>query len=541
MSSDTRIIIHQLSYLLSSGKSIFSSLDLVINKRKVGLIGENGIGKSTLLKIIAGELKPLIGTVETQGKVAYLSQCFQEDSKITVATFLGVQAKLHALEQILQGDLDESNFTILNDDWSIKDRIKMHLAEFNLASLELQREIKTLSGGEMTRLRLVKIFSDDAQILLLDEPTNNLDRETRYLLYHALAKSETLQLIVSHDRTLLSNVDEIIELTSLGVFRYGGNYQHYLEQKTIETSAKIKQLEDAKKHLHLSEQSIQSSYEKHEQRRAKGKKLRKLGKVDKLAANSAKGRSERSQRRLVIKKDQMLEEARQQVELAKKKVEIGEEIKVDLANTSVPYGKIVLKLNEVNFAYSGRSLFENFNLILQGPERIGLRGENGSGKTTLIKLILGQLKAQSGTIYCGVKHISYLDQQANLLLPELTLLDNFLRINPAATEQDAYYALAQFLFKHTQVLKKIENLSGGEKIRAALACILMSTTPPQLLILDEPTNHLDLKSIISLESILNCYQGALIVISHDDSFMVNIKIEKIFESAGYFLINKSVG
>jgi ATPase subunit of ABC transporter with duplicated ATPase domains len=528
MSFNSQIVIHQLSFILPNGNPIFNSLDLAINEGKVGLIGKNGIGKSTLLKLIAGELTPTTGSIEIAGKIAYLPQNYEFAPNATVADVLDIKNKLDALDRILQGSSREQDSIILNDDWAIKERAQKHLAEFNLADIELSRPIKNLSGGEITRLRLAKLFISDAAILLLDEPTNNLDATTRQLLYQALEKSKALQLIVSHDRTLLSMMNEIIELTSLGFFRYGGNYQAYLEQKAIASAAKQQQLDDAKKFLGKTDQSIQASREKHEQRRSKGIKLRKTGKIDKLSANTAKGRSERSQSRLVTQKDHMLKKAETQWQEAKEKVEISEEIKINLPKTYVPQGKTLLKIEELTFSYSNqeKTLIANFDLTIQGPERIALSGNNGSGKTTLVKLILDELTPQLGTVQRGTQHISYLDQQTSLLKSKLTLLENFLRINPDMTEREAYHCLAQFLFRNTQALKKVENLNGGERLRAALTCILLSAYPPQLLILDEPTNHLDLKSIASLESALNCYQGAMIVISHDQTFLKNINIQR---------------
>lgn len=529
----SRIIFHQLSYHLPNGNILFNSLDFAFHLGKIGLIGKNGIGKSTLLKLIAGELLPNQGSIEIIGKVSYLPQNFDFDSNAIVADILGIKNKLQALERILQGSEDAQDFIILNDDWTIKDRSHNYLSTFNLAHINLFRPVTTLSGGEKTRLLLAKLFIQESDILLLDEPTNNLDTSTRKLLYQALKTSNALQLIVSHDRDLLLNMDEIIELTSIGIFRYGGNYEHYQEQKFFEESAKQQQLDDAKKSLMKTKQSIQGSHEKHEQRQAKGIAMRKAGKIDKLSANAAKGRSERSQKRLAIQKEQMLEAAYHQWQTAKEQIEISEEIKINLPKTYIPAGKFILKMENLTFDYFDglkKPLINNFNLTIHGPKKIALIGNNGSGKTTLVKLILGKLKSINGKIQIGAERVSYLDQNMTILLPQLTLLENFLRLNLDMNEQEAHHCLAQFLFKNTQALKRVENLSGGEKLRAALACILMSAHPPQLLILDEPTNHLDLKSIASLESALSCYQGALIVISHDQTFLKNIGIQQFIKA-----------
>ncbi|MBX3710137.1 MAG: ABC-F family ATP-binding cassette domain-containing protein [Gammaproteobacteria bacterium] len=192
-------------------------------------------------------------------------------------------------------------------------------------------------------------------------------------------------------------------------------------------------------------------------------------------------------------------------------------------------GKVILEIEHLIFSYpeSNDLFIKNFSLTIKEPERIALCGTNGSGKTTLIKLILNELQPSYGEIFLGTERISYLDQNTMQLNPEVSILDNFLRLNSDTKENEAYQALAQFLFKNTSALKLVKHLSGGEKLRALLACTLKSSNPPQLLILDEPTNHLDLNSMKSIESALKNYQGAMIVISHDQSFLESIGIERI--------------
>lgn len=171
-------------------------------------------------------------------------------------------------------------------------------------------------------------------------------------------------------------------------------------------------------------------------------------------------------------------------------------------------------------------LIDKFDLTIQGPERVALLGANGSGKTTLIKLILGELQPLNGNINVGVQQVNYLDQDTYQLYPDRTVLENFMLFNPEINDSNTRLYLAQFLFKNKDVLKAVRLLSGGEKLRALLACILMSKQPPQLLILDEPTNHMDLASIAAIESCLLNYKGALIVISHDEYFLKHIGITK---------------
>jgi ATPase subunit of ABC transporter with duplicated ATPase domains len=222
-----------------------------------------------------------------------------------------------------------------------------------------------------------------------------------------------------------------------------------------------------------------------------------------------------------------IQQINEKLQAAKSQIEIKEAIHADLSATKVPLSKNVLLINDLTFAYPNQPpLFSDFNLSITGPERIAILGKNGCGKSTLIQLINGQIQAQKGTILCGITFIRTLNQTCHFLIPEISLVENFQFFNPTATEQDAYAALASFQFRNSAALKKVSGLSGGERIRAGLAISLLSKTPPQLIILDEPTNHLDLRSIQAIESALSEYQGAMIVISHDEAFLKNINISR---------------
>lgn len=525
--SSPLILINQLNYA-TSNLSILTDLSLTFASEKTGLIGRNGIGKSTLLKLIMGELCPKSGSIQVAGKLAYCPQQTIENDAATVADLLGIREKLVALERIRLGSTNELDFQIIGEDWLIKEDTSLRLTQFGLAELELDQPLKTLSGGEKTRLYLAKAFIANPDFILLDEPTNNLDKAARHLLYNAIANWSKGVLVVSHDRTLLNLMDQIIELTPKGIHTFGGNYDHYHAQKTLLKEANERALTDAKKTLQRTKASIQTSRERLSQRQSYGRNLLHSGRVDKMTADTQKWRSEKTQSRLVTQSGLLLKNAEQELKAAQAKMEPAAEIKVALPKTHVANGKVILEITNLTFSYQGHAspLIESFNWQLQGPERIALLGENGSGKTTLIKLILGELKPLRGHIYIGAKRISYLDQNTNSLEPEQSILNNFLRINPDAKPIEAHAALAQFLFRNVAAERLVKNLSGGEKLRAELACALMSTQPPELLILDEPTNHLDLESIASIESALRLYQGALIVISHDQRFLDNVLVSK---------------
>ena len=522
------ILIHQLSYAVTNEKTLFNQLTLSLNTEKTGLIGKNGTGKSTLLKLIIGELKPDQGSIQVNGTISYCPQQHNISADISIADLLDVRTKLDALTRIQQGSIDENDFQLVGDDWMVEDYTRQQLRDFGLDYLALDTSLKNLSGGELTRLLLAKAFHANPDFIILDEPTNNLDKTARQFLYEKIIRWEKGLLIVSHDRALLNLMDQLIELTASNVRCYGGNYDHYDEQKTTMNEAAKRELLDAKKSLNQTKHSIQGSREKREQKQSRGKKLFRTGKIDKLTANAKRGRSEKTQSRLVTQGDMLLKNAERQLDTAKSKIEVSEKIEVALEHSAVPNGKVVLDIKDLCFKYNQHDalLIDHFHLQLLGPERIALIGDNGSGKSTLIKLILSELQPIQGTIHLGIQHISYLDQHAHSLNPELSILENFMQLNPDVKEQEAHHALAQFLFRNAAALKSVKSLSGGEKLRAELACALMSKQPPQLLILDEPTNHLDLDSIKSIESALKHYQGAMIVISHDQAFLTNIGIEK---------------
>lgn len=524
--SNTYILIHHLHYTVND-KPLFTDLSFALGNEKTGLIGRNGVGKSSLLKIIMGEISPQAGTLQINKPLGYCPQQIQMTPDQTVADFLAIRDRLDALFRIQAGSIDEQDFQLVADDWLIEERTGQQLAEVGLAHLPFNQAIQNLSGGEKTRLQLAKVFLANPNFIILDEPTNNLDQEARQFLYTLIARWNKGLLIVSHDRSLLNLMDQIVELTSLGVNVYGGNYDDYHEQKSVQQEAAQQSLLDAKKTLSTVKQSTQSSREIREKKQSRGRKQFLTGKVDKLTARSRQGRSEKTQKRLVTQADSLIKNATQQLETAKNKIEMTREIHIDLAKTNVPNGKIILDIENLSFAYEDKPfLIQHFNLQIRGPERIAIMGNNGSGKTTLLKLILNKLTPQQGKILLGTERICYLDQNANSLNGELSVLDNFMQLNADAKITEAHHALAQFLFRNTTALKQVKHLSGGEKLRAELACKLMSTQPPQLLILDEPTNHLDLESIESIESALNHYQGALIIISHDEQFIHNIHIDR---------------
>lgn len=519
------LVCEQIAYSFDN-KKIFSNISFSIGNEKIGLVGCNGVGKTTLIRLLVGELQPQSGTIFTNGTIGYLPQQFYVNQDDSVAKVLGVEQKYAALERINAGVGTADDFEIVGDDWEFHKRMLILLGQLNLEHLDVTRTIKTLSGGETTRVLFARLLVNNPDLLILDEPTNNLDNESRLALYDAINSFKGGVLVVSHDRKLLSFMDQIIELTSLGTKTYGGNYEAYAEQKRIEHDALEQRIDDAQKILKKTKKVIQQSKEKYAQRAAKGRADQRKGGQPQIFLDFFKGRAEKTKSKLEEKTDKQLAAAKEQLLNTKAKLEQRDLLAFDLEATRVHNSKIVLDLQNLTFAYpNSKPIIKDFNLTIVGPKRIAITGPNGSGKTTLLKLIMQQMPPTAGIVKIGVEHTVYLDQKQSILDHKQTILENFKRLNPNVSETDCRLRLAAFLFSHNAVEKTVDVLSGGEKMRAALACIFMGKTPPQLIILDEPTNNMNIESVTSMELALQNYQGALIVVSHDDVFLENIGVK----------------
>jgi ATPase subunit of ABC transporter with duplicated ATPase domains len=528
MSNLKNISLNNLSFILRDNRVLFKDLNLTFLPKKIGIVGRNGVGKSTLLKIIAGELNPTSGSVIRLGTIASLPQDQEVYAEAEVSEVLGVAEKIAALKKIGNGSVDLEDFAKVNEDWTIETRIQNHLQKFGLSHINLARRLNSLSGGEQNRLWLAKLFFEPVDFIILDEPTNNLDSEARGFLYGAIKNfSKNGVILVSHDRALLNLMEDVIEFTTLGVKTYGGNFDNYQEQKELELNAKEHILEVCKRDLRKTVQSSQKNQEKLVQRQSQGKRIRAKGDQPKMLLDAMKDKSEHTQKALLNRAKKAIQLRQKKLDLAGKEIEIIEEINFIFPGCRVPPKKVVLDIENVTFFYEeDKPLIENFSFKIIGGERIAVLGKNGSGKSTLVKLILHDLTPIKGAIKIGVRNICFIDQRINVLDSSLSIFESCQKLNPTISKNEAHQFLAKFLFRGDSVLKKVVCLSGGERLRAALAIVLCTKHPPQLLILDEPTNHLDLASIQCLESALNCYEGGLLIISHDETFLKNIKITR---------------
>lgn len=520
------VSITNLSWSTPEGRPLFSNLDLSFGTDRTGLVGRNGVGKTTLLKLISGELQPQSGAIALGGTLGVLRQHVQVEAGETVADLFGAAGALAVLRRAEAGTATVEE--LASADWTLETRIAGAL---DRAGLDAQPEtsLAALSGGQRTRAGLAALIFAEPDFLILDEPTNNLDRDGRRAVIDLLADWQNGAIVISHDRELLETVDAIVELATLGATRYGGNWSQYQERKALELAATQHDLADAEKRLAEVARSAQATAERQARRDRAGRKKAAKGDMPRIVAGGLKQRSEGTSgdnaRLAERRRAQALEEAAS----AREKIEVLQPLSVKLPPTGLPANKIVLKMDSVTAGYrSGQPILSNLSFDITGPERIAVTGPNGSGKTTLLALITGELKPWTGTV-SAMTRFAMLDQRVSLLDPSISIRDNFLRINPQAAENACRAALARFMFRADAALQTVSTLSGGQLLRAGLACVLGGPNPPSLLILDEPTNHLDIDSIAAVESGLRAYDGALLAVSHDEVFLDGIEISRRLE------------
>ncbi|XIA64564.1 ABC-F family ATP-binding cassette domain-containing protein [Bradyrhizobium sp. TZ2] len=516
------LILDSISLVTPDGHSLFDGLTLALGRERTGIVGRNGCGKSTLLRLIAGEIEPSGGSLQRIGSIGMLAQL--ADDSLTVSEALGVAGDLARLRRLERGEgsLDDAT----DADWTLQTRIQAALVETGLPSLPLNRSIASLSGGERTRVALARLLIEAPDVLLLDEPTNNLDTDGRQAVAHLLERWQGGILVASHDRALLECVDRIVELTSIGVTIFGGAWSAFAEAREaarIRAAADLSRASDA---LRNTERAVQQAREKKARRDGAGRAWRAKGIEDKMFMDREKERAENSAARESHLAGRLIGDRTEALEEARRRVEILTPLAIDLPQTNLPGGRELVAFKNVAMAFGERHLFGPLSFDVRGPERIAIRGVNGSGKTTSFRLITGELEPSHGDISRRTDRVAVLDQHVGLLDPALSVLDNLRRLNPELTANEAHAALARFAFRNRAALQIAGTLSGGERLRAGLACVFARPQLPFLLLLDEPTNHLDIASIEELENALKGFDGALIAISHDQAFLRAIGIER---------------
>ncbi len=467
------------------GPTLLDGVDLQIELgERIGLIGRNGCGKSTLMKIIQGDVVPESGEISKQRdlRVRSLGQDVPSDLQGSVESYLRSSA------------LEDRELA----DWELEEAISHQAKELRLNPSDCAQ---SLSAGSKRRLLLAGALISNPDILLLDEPTNHLDMEAIQRLEKQLVRYSGSVLFVTHDREFLRKIStRIIDLDRGDLRSYDCDYDTYLIRKSAELEVEENERAQFDKKLAKEESWIR--------RGVQGRRARNMGRV-----------------RALQEMRQDKRDRRDRTDKVKAKVQV-----------SGNSGRLVLKASNISHAYGEKTIIRDFGITLMRGDRVGIIGPNGCGKTTLIKILLGELKADSGEIRHGTKlDVAHFDQLHGELDPTLTVMENVgegsdkITVNGEPRHVIGY--LGDFLFTPEQVRGGITKLSGGERNRLQLARILAK--PCNLLILDEPTNDLDVETLEILEDILFNFQGTILLVSHDRAFLNNVVTSTlVYQSEG---------
>jgi putative ABC transporter, ATP-binding protein len=521
----------------TGNRELFRNVSFTINAGdKIGLVGPNGVGKTTLLKIINGDLKPTFGNVILSGeKIGILPQNLNKWLDKTVYSFIeevtGVKsAREEFAAQCERLAQDTSENTLLNYNKALEQYEKFEVANFDatikkalsratLRDINPERRLDTFSGGQRTRIALAAIFASRYDLILLDEPTNNLDDNGVALLEDFISNSPVSFLIVSHDRRFLRNATkQIIELVgNKGINKYNLGYDEYIKARAKDRQAMInhyEQYEKEKKRLRrvARDAKIRANSAGSNRKKSDGDKLNEHFRKERASSNLASASSGAESRLQQLDEPERVED----------------EIAIKFTFDEVSSKKCSLvSVRSLSISHDGKKIIGPVTFNVRPSDRILIQGENGSGKSSLLNLIMdNSLSYRSGEVIKNenVKTI-YMNQSQTLPLENSSPLDNLRHLSPELELHDAINTLIRFgLDKRTISSTRAADLSGGERAKVLLAA--MSTSSPDLIILDEPTNNLDIPTIEALELALNRYRGGVVVVSHDRDFVENIGITK---------------
>ncbi|GAB1263764.1 ATP-binding cassette domain-containing protein [Aurantivibrio infirmus] len=504
---------------------LFEDIQLTVDKgQRFGLLGRNGAGKSTFLKLLTGEVHPDGGTrwVQPGARLAYLDQELPTADDISIFDFvaqgLGDLGQLlkdfhHVSQSVESSDLKKlerlQHAIEERDGWSFQQRIDTTLNHLELPADTL---MSTLSGGWRRRAALAQALVSEPDILLLDEPTNHLDIETLEWLEKRINEFRGALVVITHDREFLQKTaNNILELDRGHMRNWDGDYQGFLAFRDQQLAAEEKFNSEFDKKLAREEVWIRQGI--------KARRTRNEGRVRALK----KLRNERSERRNQVGKANM---------------------QIEQASSS---GKIVVEVENITKQYDGKTVIPTFSSKIMRGDRIGIIGHNGAGKSTLLKILLGELEADSGSVKLGSKiEVAYFDQLRSQLNLEKTVIDNiaegreFITINGKSRHVISY--LQDFLFTPDRTRQPVKSLSGGEQNRLILAYLF--SKPANVLVLDEPTNDLDMETLELLEEILLNFEGTLLLVSHDRAFIDNVVTSVIVfeqDAQGKGQLNEYVG
>jgi len=523
------LVLQNITCMHSNKDVLFDNIHLTLHKQdKIALVGNNGVGKSTLLQILADIRSPMQGKVVCDSIPYYIPQIFGQFNMYTIAQALRIEDKLQALQDILAGDVTEENLALVGDDWTIEERCKEALAYWKLEGFDLDQKMETLSGGEKTKVFLAGIAIHKPDIILLDEPSNHLDIESRKLLYDFIQTTASSLIVVSHDRTLLNMLNTVCELNKHGMTVYGGNYDFYAEQKKTESNALSLDIKSKERALRKAKEVERETMERQQKLDARGKKKQEKAGLPTISMKTFKNNAENSTARTKDMHADKIKTVSSELNQLRNELPDADKMKFNFDQTDLHKGKILISAKDINMVFAEQTLWQvPLDVVILSGERIAIKGNNGSGKTTLIKILLGEIQPQTGTVLRATKKTVYIDQEYSLINSSVSIYEQAMQFNHTGLlEHEIKIRLDRFLFAKESWGKMCNTLSGGEKMRLMLCCLTIVDHAPDLIILDEPTNNLDIQNSEILTQAINEYQGTLLVISHDTYFLEQIGIQR---------------
>ncbi|WP_447741967.1 ABC-F family ATP-binding cassette domain-containing protein [Enterobacter asburiae] len=527
-------ILHQVTCQFPTGDTLFGPLNLTLEPSLCALVGRNGSGKTRLLRLLrllAGLDEPATGHIERFGSHAWVAQQHVISPQTTLAELLGYDAIFTARKRIDSGDYQPDDLELLDGHWDVAERLSEAFINAELPPFDPDKPAGELSGGERIRALLCGAFTAEADFMLLDEPTNHLDRQGRAWFYDQLSRFQGGVLVASHDRELLEQVPRILELSASGLRSYGGNYADYQTQRDAEQQAARAALEHAATERKRTRVRMQKEHDDSQRRSAKT--LRTVDTLNIASFERVKYKGAAKERIGSWKKQhsEQNEALNAAVNKARERVEEDNPVMFTLPGSQIPEGKQVLVLEDLVLPHVP---VPPLNLRMDGPMRVALKGPNGCGKSTLLKTLLGEIAPRSGTCKVSVS-CAYLDQHLSRLDLSQSVMTHLNLSHTPLEEGVLRTRLAQLQLGADKVTLPLAELSGGERLKAALACVLWRAEATQLLLLDEPTNHLDLASVQAIEAALVGFPGALLVVSHDEAFLRGLTLthEWAWEEAGW--------
>ncbi|WP_438868550.1 ABC-F family ATP-binding cassette domain-containing protein [Pseudomonas sp. L1(2025)] len=517
------VSLQHVCFQFANGETLLDDLTLSIDYIPTGIVGRNGRGKSILAQLLAGVLAPSSGALDGKARVAYVAQSLTLQAGESLAQVTGTAHALAALERMARGEAQPGDLELIDDRWDLAERLRTALDDAGLHALGFEAPANQLSGGQLARVAVIGALLAAPDLLVLDEPTNHLDGHGREWLLRVLSEWRGGLVVVSHDRQLLNSLSRIVELSPLGMRVYGGNYDTYRQQRDTEQHAAALALEHARLQRSRERKRLQKDHDSLQRNAARSRKHAETANVDRFTKARWKGAAKEIVSTVRSAHHAYKHELDEHVRQAYARVVDETPTLLALPGSALPNGRQVLTLEHAQLPWLDPhqpATYLTLNLI--GPVRVAVRGPNGCGKSTLLKLLAGQWQAVSGSCTVPVP-AAYIDQHLALLTDERSIVEQLNLLDTPLAEAELRTRLALLQLDALRVTQPTGQLSGGERLKAAMAIALWRDTPAQLLLLDEPTNHLDLESVLAFEQALRGFSGAIVAVSHDEAFIQAIQ------------------